>query len=47
MDLYPYLAMTKRYSYLSSNPSFTVFLDNMAGLCALYQNESDDLLNDD
>jgi hypothetical protein len=35
-DLYPYLAMVKRLSYMSANPSYTVFLDNMAGLKALY-----------
>jgi hypothetical protein len=40
-DLYPYLAAVKRLSFLSANPSFTVFLDNMAGLRALYNNESD------
>jgi hypothetical protein len=40
-DLYPYLAAVKRLSFLSANPSFTVFLDNMAGLRALYTNESD------
>jgi hypothetical protein len=40
-DLYPYLAAVKRLSFLSANPSFTVFLDNMAGLRALYSNESD------
>jgi hypothetical protein len=35
-DLYPYLAMVKRLSYMSANPSYTVFLDNMAGLRAIY-----------
>jgi len=35
-DLYPYLAAVKRISFLSSNPSFTVFLDNLAGLRSLY-----------
>jgi len=40
-DLYPYLAAVKRLSFLSANPSFTVFLDNMAGLRALYNDESD------
>ena len=39
-DLYPYLSMVKRLSFMSSNPSYTVFLDNMAGLYALY-NEGD------
>ena len=43
-DLYPYLAMTKRYSYLTANPSYTVFLDNMTGLCAINK-ETDDPLN--
>jgi hypothetical protein len=37
-DLYPYLSMVKRFSFLSANPSFTVFLDNLAGLGALYNN---------
>lgn len=45
-DLYPYLSMTKRLSFLSSNPSYTVFLDNMAGLCALNDTNSEDELND-
>jgi len=44
-DLYPYLSMTKRYSFLSSNPSYTVFLDNMAGMCALADTDSEDYLN--
>jgi hypothetical protein len=35
-DLYPYLAAVKRISFLSANPSFTVFLDNLAGLRSLY-----------
>jgi hypothetical protein len=42
-DLYPYLSMVKRFSFLSANPSFTVFLDNMAGLGALYGDESESL----
>jgi hypothetical protein len=41
-DLYPFLASVKRISFLSSNPSFTVFLDNMAGIRALYNDISDD-----
>jgi hypothetical protein len=45
-DLYPYLAMTKRLSYLSANPSYTVFLDGMAGLHALAKNDSDSALSD-
>jgi hypothetical protein len=45
-DLYPYLAMVKRLSFLSANPSYTVFLDNMAGLRSLYTtNSSGDSLN--
>lgn len=38
-DLYPYLAMTKRLSFLSANPSYTVFLDNMAGLSTIYNGQ--------
>lgn len=45
-DLYPYLSMTKRLSFLSANPSYTVFLDNMTGMCALHDNTSDDILNE-
>lgn len=45
-DLYPYLAMTKRLSYLSANPSYTVFLDNMAGMCALNDGTTDDYMNE-
>ena len=41
-DLYPYLAATKRLSFLSANPSYTVFLDNMAGLRAVYSEVDDD-----
>jgi len=44
-DLYPYLTMVKRLSFLSANPSFTVFLDNMAGLGALYNNGESDSMN--
>ena len=45
-DLYPYLAMSKRMSFLSANPSYTVFLDNMSGLCALKSEEKgEDILN--
>lgn len=44
-DLYPYLAMTKRLSFLSANPSYTVFLDNMAGLATMY-NGQDNADND-
>jgi hypothetical protein len=42
-DLYPYLAMVKRVSFLSANPSYTVFLDNVAGLHALYNVDRDPL----
>jgi len=42
-DLYPYLAMVKRVSFLSANPSYTVFLDNMAGLNAIYGVDRDPL----
>lgn len=45
-DLYPYLAMTKRLSYLSANPSYTVFLDGMAGLHALAKDDSEAALSD-
>lgn len=45
-DLYPYLAMTKRLSFLSANPSYTVFLDNMAGMCALNSTRDDDPTNE-
>ena len=45
-DLYPFLAMSKRFSYLSANPSYSVFLDNMAGLCSVYdESMKDDPLN--
>jgi len=45
-DLYPYLSMTKRLSFLSANPNYTTFLDNLAGLHAVNTNESEDALND-
>jgi len=44
-DLYPYLSMVKRLSFLSANPSYTVFLDNMAGLRAIYNDSDRDPLN--
>ena len=44
-DLYPYLAMRKRISYLSANPSYAVFLDNMSGMLSLNDAEEDDGLN--
>jgi len=46
-DLYPYLAMVKRFSFLSANPSYTVFLDNMAGLGVNFNGEdASDSLNE-
>jgi hypothetical protein len=45
-DLYPYLAATKRLSFLSANPSFTVFLDNMAGLRTIRSDSSEDPINE-
>ena len=44
-DLYPYLSMTKRASFLSANPSYAVFLDNMTGMCALNDDSNSDGLN--
>lgn len=45
-DLFQYLAMTKRISFLSANPSYTVFLDSMAGMHAIYDGiEDTDYLN--
>lgn len=44
-DLYPFLAMSKRISFLSANPSFAVFLDNMSGMLALNDSKEDDGLN--
>lgn len=40
-DLFPYLAMTRRISFLSANPSYTSFLDSMIGFNALYKDDSD------
>jgi hypothetical protein len=45
-DLYPFLSMVKRLSFLSANPSYTVFLDNMAGISAKQGSNSEDLLSD-
>lgn len=45
-DLYPYLAMTKRLSFLSANPSYTTWIDSLAGLHAINTNETDNALND-
>lgn len=44
-DMYPYLSMTKRFSYLSANPSLTVWLDNMAGLHTIINSSDNDPLN--
>jgi hypothetical protein len=35
-DLYPYLAMSRRISFLSANPSYTSFLDTFTGFNAVY-----------
>ena len=45
-DLYPFLSMVKRLSFLSANPSYTVFLDNMAGISAKQGSSSEDILTD-
>ena len=45
-DLYPYLAMSKRISFLSANPSYTSFLDSMVGINAVYTNNNESALND-
>lgn len=46
-DLYQYLAMTKRLSFMSSNPSYTNFLDSLCGLHAVYDDsDSSTVLND-
>lgn len=44
-DLYPYLAMSKRISFLSANPSYAVFLDTMSGMMALNDDKTEDALN--
>lgn len=44
-DLYPYMAMTKRLSYMSANPNYSSFLNSFAGLHAV-SNNSTDSLND-
>lgn len=44
-DLYPFLAMSKRLSFLSANPSYTVFLDNMAGLRVKTDPSDEDSIN--
>lgn len=38
-DLYPFLAMTKRISYLSANPNYTSFLNSFAGLHTVSNSE--------
>ena len=45
-DLYPYLAMSRRLSFLSANPSYTSFLDSMVGLNALYSENNSSSLNE-
>ena len=45
-DLYPYLAMSRRISFLSANPSYTSFLDSMVGINAVYTNNNESALND-
>ena len=44
-DLYPYLAMTKRVSFLSANPSYAVWLDNMCGMMTTSDDSSEEALN--
>ena len=39
-DLYPFMAMSKRLSFMSANPNYTVFLNSLAGLHSVY--DSDD-----
>jgi hypothetical protein len=47
-DLFPFLAMTKRLSFLTANPSYTLFLDSFSGVRALTDSSSvnSPLLND-
>ena len=45
-DLYSYLAMSKRLSFLSANPSYAVFLDQFSGLFSLNDTNSSDALNE-
>lgn len=35
-DLFQFLAMTKRVSYLSANPNYSMFLDSFSGIRSLY-----------
>lgn len=44
-DLYPYLAMSRRISFLSANPSYTSFLDSFTGFNAVYKNNDVSELN--
>ena len=44
-DLYPYLSMTRRLSYMSANPSYSVFLDSMSGMLSLNDSSNNDGLN--
>lgn len=44
-DLYPYMAMTKRLSYMSANPNYSSFLNSFAGLHAVSNNGTDSLNN--
>lgn len=45
-DLYPYLAMTKRLSFLSANPNYTSFLNSLSGFHAIDDTDDGDALND-
>jgi hypothetical protein len=44
-DLYAFLAMTKRVSYLSANPNYSMFLDSFSGIRSLYT-EGNSINND-
>lgn len=44
-DLYPYLAMTKRLSFLSANPNYTSFLNSLSGFHAIDDTNDGDGLN--
>lgn len=39
-DLYPYLAMSRRLSFLSANPAYTSFVDSMIGLNAVNSDDN-------
>jgi hypothetical protein len=45
-DLYPYLAMTKRLSFLSANPNYTSFLNSLSGFHAIDATNDGDGLNE-